>query len=92
MFIAIHHDITDPKAWEETTSQIGPMIEQGRLPKGLKPLYHLPGTDGRRADCLWESDSIWVSVPPRPPPRCRFCRRSLAESTFRVCVVFVGAA
>ena len=58
MFIAIHHNIRDPKAWEETTSQIGPMIEQGRLPKGVKPLFYLPATDGRRADCLWEADSM----------------------------------
>jgi hypothetical protein len=57
MFITIHHSITDPKAWEQITSQIGPMIEQGRLPKGLKPLFYLPSTDGRRADCLWEADS-----------------------------------
>ncbi len=58
MFVAIHHSITDPKKWEETTSQIGPMVEQGRLPKGLKPLYYLPSMDGRRADCVWEADSL----------------------------------
>jgi hypothetical protein len=58
MFVAIHHNITDPKKWEETTSQIGPMVEQGKLPKGLKALSYLPSTDGRRADCLWEADSL----------------------------------
>ena len=58
MFIAIHHNITDPKAWEETVNQIGPMIEQGKLPKALKPVHYLPAADGRRADCLWEADSI----------------------------------
>lgn len=58
MFVAIHHNITDPKAWEQITSQIGPMIEQGKLPKGLNALYYLPGTDGRRADCVWEADSV----------------------------------
>jgi hypothetical protein len=58
MFVAIHHNISDPKLWEESTSQIGPMVEQGRLPKGIKPLYYLPSTDGRRADCVWETDSV----------------------------------
>ena len=58
MFVAIHHNITDPKGWEETTSQIGPMVEQGKLPKGLKAISYLPSTDGRRADCLWETDSV----------------------------------
>ena len=52
MFVAIHHNITDPKTWEESTSQIGPMVEQGRLPKGLKAVSYLPSTDGRRADCV----------------------------------------
>ena len=58
MFIAIHHNIRDPKAWEETTNQIGPMIEEGRLPRGVKPLFYLPAADGHRADCLWEADSM----------------------------------
>ena len=58
MFVAIHHNITDPKTWEETTSQIGPMVEQGRLPKGLKAVFYLPSTDGRKADGAWETDSV----------------------------------
>ena len=58
MFVSIHHNITDPKKWEETTSKIGPMIEQGKLPKGVKPLFYLPSVDGRRADCVWEADSM----------------------------------
>ncbi|MGA2604179.1 MAG: hypothetical protein ABSG14_08115 [Verrucomicrobiia bacterium] len=58
MFVAIHHNITDPKKWEEATSKIGPMVEQGRLPKGLRGISYLPGADGRRAHCLWEADSL----------------------------------
>ncbi len=58
MIVGIHHNITDSKKWEETTNQIGPMIEQGRLPKGVKPLLYLPRTDGRQADCVWEADSM----------------------------------
>lgn len=58
MIVAIHHNITDPKKWEELTSKIVPMVEEGRLPQGLKALFYLPGTDGRRADCVWEASSV----------------------------------
>jgi hypothetical protein len=58
MFVTIHHSITDPKKWEEAGNKIFPMVEQGRLPKGLKALSYLPSTDGRKADCLWEADSL----------------------------------
>jgi hypothetical protein len=58
MFVAIHHNITDPRKWEEATSKIGPMIMQGQLPKGLKGISYLPSTDGRQANCLWEADSV----------------------------------
>ena len=58
MIVAIHHTITDPKKWEAATSKIGPMVEEGRLPKGLKALFYLPSADGRRADCVWEADSL----------------------------------
>ena len=34
------------------------MLEQGRLPQGLKALMYLPGTDGRKADCVWEAPSL----------------------------------
>ena len=58
MIVAIHHNITDPGKWEEITSKIGPMIEEGRLPEGVKPLFYLPGMDGRKADCVWEAHSV----------------------------------
>ncbi len=58
MIVAIHHTITDPKKWEESVHKIGPMIEEGRLPQGLKPLFFLPDTDGRKADCCWEVASM----------------------------------
>lgn len=58
MFVAIHHTITDPKKWDEVTKQLEPMIEGGKLPRGIKPLFYLPSTDGRRADCVWETDSV----------------------------------
>ncbi|HTS16345.1 MAG TPA: hypothetical protein VMP11_02110 [Verrucomicrobiae bacterium] len=58
MFVAVHHNITDPGKWEEATSRIGPMVMQNRLPKGLKGISYLPSTDGRQANCLWEADSV----------------------------------
>jgi len=58
MFVAIHHTITDSKKWDEVTKQLEPLIESGKLPQGVKPLYYLPSTDGRRADCVWETDSV----------------------------------
>jgi hypothetical protein len=58
MYVGIHHTIADPKKWEEATSKIGPMVEEGRLPKGLRAVFYLPSTDGRRADCVWEADSV----------------------------------
>ena len=58
MHFTIHHTVTDPKKWEQATKNIGTMIEQGRLPQGLKGLMFLPGVDGRKADCLWEANSL----------------------------------
>jgi DNA polymerase/3'-5' exonuclease PolX len=34
------------------------MIDQRRLPKGLKPLEYLPSVDGRKAVCVWEAVSL----------------------------------
>ena len=58
MFVAIHHNITDPKKWEGVTTELTPLIEQGQLPKGIKACQYLPSVDGRKADCLWEADSV----------------------------------
>ena len=58
MFVTIHHQITDPKKWEKATTGLMNLIQQSQLPSGLKALMFLPATDGRRADCLWEADSL----------------------------------
>ncbi len=58
MHVAVHHTITDPQRWEQVTQNMMAMVEQGRVPQGLKGLMYLPGTDGRRADCLWEANSL----------------------------------
>ena len=58
MFVTVHHQIRDSKQWANSTKHIIEMMEQGKLPKGLKGLMFLPSADGRQADCLWEADSV----------------------------------
>ena len=58
MHISVHHTITDPQRWEQLTQKMMAMVEEGRLPQGLKGLMYLPSADGRKADCLWEAPSV----------------------------------
>jgi len=58
MHAVIHHSVNDSAKWEQSSQRIMSMIEQQRLPKGLKPLEYLPSTDGRKAVCVWEADSL----------------------------------
>ena len=58
MHIAIHHTITDPQKWEQVTKRMTTLLEEGRVPQGLKGLLYLPGADGRKADCVWEAPSV----------------------------------
>ena len=58
MHVVIHHQISDPAKWEHTEKNMMSMIEQHRLPAGLKPLEYLPSVDGRNADCLWQTESL----------------------------------
>ncbi len=58
MHAVIHHFINDPAKWEQTSRDVKSQIEQHRLPKGLTPLQYFPSVDGRRADCLWEAESL----------------------------------
>jgi hypothetical protein len=58
MYVSVHHVITDPQKWEQITTKMTTAVEQGRLPQGLKGLMYLPGTDGHKADCLWEAQSV----------------------------------
>lgn len=60
MHIVIQHAISDPARWNQSVQGIMSLIQQGRLPAGVKPLQYLPSVDGRRADCVWESDSLEV--------------------------------
>ncbi len=58
MHVVIQHHINDPAKWEQGVRNIMSMIEQHRLPSGLKPLQYLPSADGRNAVCLWEGPSL----------------------------------
>ncbi len=58
MYVSVHHIITDTRKWEQITQKMTTAVEQGKLPQGLKGLMYLPGTDGRKADCLWEAQSV----------------------------------
>jgi len=58
MHVAINHAITDPAKWDASVRNIMSMIDQNKLPAGLKPLQFLPSTDGRQANCVWEADSL----------------------------------
>ncbi len=58
MHAVIVHTINDAAKWEEGSRRIMSMIDQRRLPKGLTAVQYLPSTDGRRAVCVWECDSL----------------------------------
>ena len=58
MHAVIRHYVSDSAKWNASTQKIMSMIEQHRLPSGLKPLQYLPSADGRNAICLWEASSL----------------------------------
>jgi hypothetical protein len=58
MHVVIRHSVSDPAKWDRSTKNIMAMIEQHRLPAGLKPLEYLPSVDGRNADCVWATESL----------------------------------
>jgi hypothetical protein len=58
MHAVIRHYISDPAQWDRSVKNIMSMIEQQRLPSGLKPLQFLPSVDGGTADCIWEAGSL----------------------------------
>ena len=58
MHAVIRHYISDQAKWNQGVQKIMSMIEEHRLPSGLKPVAFLPGVDGRNADCVWEADSM----------------------------------
>ena len=58
MIVGIYHNISDPPKFGEVAMKIESVIKEGRLPRGIKALTFVPSTDGRKAFCLWEADSL----------------------------------
>jgi len=58
MHVVIQHAINDPAKWEASVAKVMSLIEEHRLPAGLKPVQYLPSTDGRKANCVWEAGSM----------------------------------
>jgi len=58
MHAVIRHYISDQAKWNQSVQNIMSMVEQQRLPSGIKPLAFLPSVDGHNADCVWEADSM----------------------------------
>ena len=53
MYVVVNHQITDPaKFWA------GAQSLTASLPAGLKVLHTFPSTDGRKAVCVWEANSV----------------------------------
>jgi hypothetical protein len=59
MHFVIRHYINDRMKWDRSQKNILNLFEQQQLPAGLKPLEYLPSVDGRKADCVWEAESLW---------------------------------
>jgi hypothetical protein len=58
MIVGIYHNISDPQKFGEVVMKIDTLIKDNRLPSGIKALTFAPSTDGRKAFCLWEADSL----------------------------------
>jgi hypothetical protein len=53
MFVAVHHQISDPDAFWSAVKEATP-----NLPEGLRIHHCLPARDGREAFCVWEGESV----------------------------------
>ncbi len=58
MYVSVHHVIRDSQKWDQISRNMTTAVEQGKVPQGLKGLMYLPGIDGRKADCVWEAQSV----------------------------------
>ena len=58
MIVGIYHNISDPQKFGEVAKKIDGLIKENKLPNGIKALTFAPSTDGRKALCLWEADSL----------------------------------
>jgi len=53
MYVAVHHQITDPKTYWN-----GVRERAANLPEGLSLHQCLPSPDGKQAMCVWEGKSL----------------------------------
>lgn len=53
MYVLVHHAIGDPSGFWTKAQEVIP-----NLPRGLTLHHTLSATDGTRASCLWEADSV----------------------------------
>jgi hypothetical protein len=53
MFVLVHHIIQDPEQFWTRSQEALP-----GTPDSLSLLHCLAGTEGNRATCLWEADSV----------------------------------
>jgi hypothetical protein len=60
MHVVIRHYVNDASKWDRTTKNIMSMIEQHRLPAGLKPLEYLPSVDGRATPTAFGKQTPWA--------------------------------
>jgi len=51
MYIAVRHEISDPKSFWEKAVNLA-------IPSEIKLHSSFPNTDGSKGNCLWEADSI----------------------------------
>ncbi len=58
MIVGIFHNITEPQKFWDVATKLDAVIKEGRLPNGIKALTFAPSTDGRKAFCMWEADSL----------------------------------
>ena len=53
MYVVVNHTISDPSRFWATAESA-----TSGLPDGLKLIHTFPSSDGRKAVCVWEGDSV----------------------------------
>lgn len=53
MYVSVLHTIKDPASFQTRGQRLAP-----EAPAGVSPLQFLPDTQGMRATCLWQGDSV----------------------------------
>jgi hypothetical protein len=53
MYVVVNHEINDASRFWATAQSV-----TAGLPAGLKVIHTFPSSDGRKAVCVWEADSV----------------------------------